>query len=355
MHGEVDLLEQARHVWFPRFLGSGLDYHDVERTLARIARWEDWCAAWSATADEYAALAAEAEERGHRASAAGWWLAASLLYHFGQFVFFVDLDAKRRAHARLVHSYARAAALTDPPIEPVRVPSRFGDLPAYLHRAPAPGPTPVVVLVPGLDSTKEQLHPFARLFVARGVAALALEGPGQGEAHPLGPLPADYAPVLGAAVAWIAGRPDLRADRVGVLGTSFGGYLAVSGASAGPEVRAVVALAGPFDLSDLARWPALTRQSFRHVLHASSEEEALRRAAAFSLAERAPRLRAALLVAHGEEDRVVPVAHGDRLYRAARSASPVEFWRVPGAGHSLQNVQSRYRPRLVDWLVDRLA
>jgi alpha-beta hydrolase superfamily lysophospholipase len=36
-------------------------------------------------------------------------------------------------------------------------------------------------LLPGLDACKEELHAWAEAFVARGLAALTLDGPGQGE------------------------------------------------------------------------------------------------------------------------------------------------------------------------------
>lgn len=346
----VNLLDQARRTWFPRFLGAGADYNDVQATLARILRWQDWCREWSATGDAFAELAEEGERADHRASAVDWWLAASLAYQFGQFVFFTDLDEKLEAHARHVKSYARAARLLDPPAERVGVPSPLGSLPAYLHTPRVAGPHPVALLVPGLDSTKEQLNGYARAFVARDVVALAIEGPGQGEAHPLGPLPTDYAPVMRATMDWIASRADLDERRVGALGTSFGGHLAVSGAGAVDGLRAVVDLSGPFDLADLEQWPVLTHQSLLHAAHATSHDALPH----YSLAERAPRVQAALLVAHGEEDRVIPVVHADRIARAATGAPSLDVWRVPGAGHTLQNVHTRWRPRLADWLVDRL-
>src|SRR5437588_11913090 len=40
---------------------------------------------------------------------------------------------------------------------------------------------PVVILVPGLDSVKEELHIYGDDFLRRGMAVLAIDGPGQGE------------------------------------------------------------------------------------------------------------------------------------------------------------------------------
>ena len=51
-------------------------------------------------------------------------------------------------------------------------------------RAPrSAGPHPVVILVPGLDSAKEELRPTEQMFLDRGLATFAVDGPGQGEAE----------------------------------------------------------------------------------------------------------------------------------------------------------------------------
>ena len=38
-------------------------------------------------------------------------------------------------------------------------------------------------MAPGLDSTKEEIHAYEEPFLARGIAVLAIDGPGQGEAE----------------------------------------------------------------------------------------------------------------------------------------------------------------------------
>lgn len=57
-----------------------------------------------------------------------------------------------------------------------------------------------------------------------------------------------------------------------------------------------------------------------------------------------------LLLVHGEEDGIVPIAHAERLYGAARE--PKELWRVPG-GHIQAFRTESMRDRLVAWLSRR--
>src|SRR3972149_3721336 len=48
-------------------------------------------------------------------------------------------------------------------------------------RPPPPPPPPLALLLPGLDSTKEEFFSWENVFLARGLATLSLDGPGQGE------------------------------------------------------------------------------------------------------------------------------------------------------------------------------
>ena len=57
-----------------------------------------------------------------------------------------------------------------------------------------------VIMVPGLDSTKEELQATAEYFLARGAATLAVDGPGQGEAEYHLPIEPAYERVATAVV-----------------------------------------------------------------------------------------------------------------------------------------------------------
>ena len=52
---------------------------------------------------------------------------------------------------------------------------------ANLRRPAGAARPPLVVLLPGLDSTKEEFFAWGNVFLTRGMATLSLDGPGQGE------------------------------------------------------------------------------------------------------------------------------------------------------------------------------
>ena len=106
---------------------------------------------------------------------------------------------------------------TDPRISRVAIPYEGTTLPAYFSAAPATddGPAPVIVLVNGLDSAKEHMYSSSHWeeLAARGISCLMLDQPGTGEALRLQGLTAriDTEAWAGAAVDWLETRDDVDA------------------------------------------------------------------------------------------------------------------------------------------------
>src|SRR5262249_36637208 len=137
----------------------------------------------------------------------------------------------------------------------------------------------------GLDSTKEETDAYEFPFLARGMATLVFEGPGQGEAQYDFPIRGDYEVPVKAVLDFVEmRRRDLDANRIGMWGVSLGGYYAPRAAAFDKRIKACIALGGPFDWG--AAWdnlPELTREAFRVRSHCKTEAEAKKNAATLSL------------------------------------------------------------------------
>jgi dienelactone hydrolase len=341
--------------WAYRFTSNGTDYGDFTATLARIGRWEDWCREWGVTASRYEQLAEAAEDAGHQETANGAWRRASLAWHWGKFVFVDDPVQQRAAHERAVACYRRAAAGLTPPAELVHIPYQATELAAYL-RVPAAagraGAPPVVIMVPGLDSTKEELQATAEYLLARGMATLAIDGPGQGEAEYDLPIEPAYEKVATAVVDYLATRVDVDGGHVGLFGVSLGGYYAARAAAREKRLRAVVDVAGPyrFDL-DWDELPEQTRATFLVRSGAASADEARAKAGTLTLEEAAGQITTPLLIVGGGRDRITPAYHQERLASEVASA---ELLIYPDGSHGVTNRAYESRSRLADWLAGRL-
>ena len=341
--------------WAPRFVSNGVLLADFEEVTAGLSRWEDWCAAWSARAGVHEALGRESLARGYRLTAGEHLVRAAMHYHFAKFVFVHDLEQMRTAHGHAVECYTAALPLMRPAGERVAIPFEGKMLYGVLRRpAGTQGRVAVAIMAPGLDSTKEELHAYEEPFLARGIAVLAIDGPGQGEAEYEIPIAGDYERAARAVCDWIEARADLDAGRIAMWGVSLGGYYAPRATAYEKRIKACIALSGPFEWKEI--WealPVLTREAFRVRSHSATEAEAVRRAAALSMKDAAPRITCPIFIVTGRQDRLVPASHAERLAKSV--SGPVELLIVEDGGHNANNRPYRYRSQTADWLADRFG
>ena len=335
--------------WAPRFVSNGVMLADFEEVTASIRRWEDWCAAWSARAKVHEDLANGAYSEGFRLTAGEHFVRAAMYYHFAKFVFVQDPPQMRAAHRKAVECYTSALPLMRPPGQRVSIGPYVGVL-----RKPAQARCPVLIMAPGLDSTKEELHAYEEPFLARGMAVLAIDGPGQGEAEYEIPICGDYERAATTVVDWIEKRDDLDANRIAIWGVSLGGYYAPRAAAFEKRLRACIALSGPYDWAEI--WdalPELTRETFRARSHASSQAEAKKRAGELTLRNCSRQIECPLFIVAGRQDRLVPAAHAEMLAKSV--SGPVELLMAEDGGHNANNRPYRYRSRSADWLAGQFG
>ena len=338
--------------WFPRFLANGLDYLDVSRTLARVQDWSDWAPAWMQTADDYEARGRAALAAGRRVTAAEHLRRAALTIQFAQFVLTEDPQQRTHLRRRLVETYALAAPLLDPPAARIEIPLDAGTLVGYLRRPEGVTAPALVVLIPGLESTKEQFSTFEPFFLRRGIATLSIEGPGQGECGLTLPFRSEtYAAAVHAVGEHIGALTDISLRTV-ALGTSFGGYLALRYATLLPGLRGVVDIAGPYDLADFDRLQDVTKDSFREFVGAADLDETERLLGDVTLDGWLDRLQVPVYVLHGERDRIIDPANAHRIAAALGERATVHL--EPEGGHSCQNLSTIVRPAVADWVTERL-
>jgi pimeloyl-ACP methyl ester carboxylesterase len=343
-------VQAAVEHWGPRFIQAGVDHNDFVRTTARVERWEDWLDAWCDTAGVHVGLAREAEAAGHEQTAGEAWLLAAVCFHFAKFVWVLDAARSRAAADRAVAALRAAHGALDPTAERIQAP--LGVV-ANLRRPAGAARPPLALLIPGLDSTKEEFFLLENLFLARGMATLSLDGPGQGEGGYALPLRHDYEVGATAILDAVSDRDDLDLTRVGALGVSLGGYFAPRAAAFEPRIRAVAAISGAFCFGEL--WdelPELTRETFVHKSGAQDDEDGRRRALALDLDGVLERLQAPALFVTGKLDRLIP---WESTRRQAEAAPHGEFVLFQDGNHVCANVPYKARPLVADWLAEQLA
>ncbi len=251
--------------------------------------------------------------------------------------------------------------------EEVEIPSDDGpNLPAWFIPAGF-GPAPGVVLVHGWESARDRTLPHAQVLHAAGFHVLTFDVRGHGangpEALPISV--GEYAADARAAVAAILRRPEVTC--AALLGHSMGAAGSLVAAADDPSVAAVIAVAAPADphrltrqtfrlarlpLPDVIAWP-LAWLTTRVYLKPRGH-----RVSAISASRAAREIAVPVMLVHGTDDRVVPVADLARLAEARRLARPdavTETMEVGGGKHSWLYEFPAYRAAIARFLATALG
>jgi 2,6-dihydroxypseudooxynicotine hydrolase len=340
--------------WKPRFVANGVDMSDFERVLATTTEWPGWAPAWKVVGDAHRALGDEAAAQGRVRTATEAYQRAAWSYHLGKFLWFEDPALYWEMNALTSATYAKALPHLDPPGERVELPFEGTTLPGILRRPREVARPPLVILAPGLDSVKEELFTLEEEFLKRGLATLSVDGPGQGESAERFAIRPDWSGVIRPIIDALQRRTDIDAGRIGLMGISMGGGIYGPFAAAKEKrIRALVALAGPYDLSEC--WPALnplTQGGFRFFSKSRDLAEAFERSKALSLHGVLASVDQPLLVIHGAKDRLFPPEQAERIASEAPNATLLLY---PEGNHVCNNITYKYRPAMADWMREQLT
>jgi dienelactone hydrolase len=339
--------------WLHRAVSAGLSAADFQEVVQPVEHWADWLATWSRRGANYEEAAWTALRAERNASAGMLFRRAALCYHFGCNLHFIDRDRSRQAHRASIRCADAALPLLGLRAERVEIPYESASLPGVLVRPLGDAPAPLVLMINGIDSTKEEFLGRQIEFAERGVASLLFDGPGQGESQYRFPIRGDFEVPAAAALDFAVTRTGVDPTRLGVFGISLGGYYAPRAAAYDRRFRACVSLSGPYDLAEA--WPNLGpahREALRIRSHLATEEQMLEHARTLTLRGAAARIQCPLLVMTGKLD-YFAYQQAERL--AKEAAGPTTLRVVEDRPHVPDDRDYRYRAEMVDWLCSHLA
>jgi pimeloyl-ACP methyl ester carboxylesterase len=347
-------VQVAAHHWRPRFVANGIDVNDFDETVAKTTEWRDWGPNWRSVGEVHESLGRDAEAQGRTISATEAYQRASWCFHLGKFLWFEDPAVHAELRDRSVAVYRRALPHLNPSGQRLEIPFEGHIIPSHLRRPPDVGRPPLILIVPGLDSSKEELFAIEEEFLRRGLATLTIDGPGQSENSVHFAIRPNWESVITPLVDDLEKRSlDVDLGRIGLMGISMGAIYGPRAAACEKRLRAVVGLAGPYNLGDC--WDALnplTRGGYIFYTKSRDEAEAKQKAYALNLEGVLDKVTQPLLVIHGARDRLFPPAQAERIAREAPNATLVMY---PDGNHVCNNISYKYRPLMADWLKERLA
>src|SRR5437879_929578 len=202
---------------------------------------------------------------------------------------------------RSVAVYRKTLPYLDPPAERLEIAFEGGIIPGNLRRPAGSSKPPLVLLVPGLDSSKEELFAIEDDFLRRGLATLTIDGPGQSENSLNFAIRPNWETVITPLLDHLAGLDiGVDQDRVDLLGISMGAIYGPRAAAYETRIKALVALAGPYNLGEC--WDALnplTKGGYVFYTKSADEAEAKRKAYTLNLEGILGKVTQPLLVVQG--------------------------------------------------------
>jgi 2,6-dihydroxypseudooxynicotine hydrolase len=339
-------------------VNSPLDYSDLHRILGRVTDLRTWYPAWRDEAiaaervgDRYAA-------EGATVSAGSLFLRAALCFHWGQ-LYLTKLGSPERAEGRAERArlYGKAVPHLKREIVPRRIPYEGTELAAYLHLPTRKGEDdlpPCVIMVDGADSVKEEYHNWAGSFADRGIAALTFDGPGQGEMVGTLPMrPERWEEPVGAVIDHLEELGSVDAEKIGIWGSSLGGFLAARAAAFEPRLKAAISLGGFRDRRDFRVAPLQNQIGVMEDLLLHSLEETRDYVAAnITLEGVCERIDCPFLVIHGARDELVTVEEATQMAEEAPRGELVNF---ENGVHTCTNLNWELVPLMCDWMARTLT
>jgi fermentation-respiration switch protein FrsA (DUF1100 family) len=335
---------------------------DFNTVRQRVRKFTDIAREYAAAAARREALAQQYEREGRYVAARESYFIAALLWGAAQWPIFENNAANLSYNERKVACYQKWIAYAPRRIERVEIP--FGDrsLPAYLHFPPGWNgePLPCVLSIDGMDGSKEIMHAmYGDKILERGLASLAIDGPGQGECCTRGiyVTQENFKEAGRAALAWLRARPEIDAERIAVFGVSFGSFWATQVATVDDRLKgcAVVFVChepGAYTLFNMASPTFKLR--FMYMAGYEDEAEFDRFAEGLRLDGRG--VKCPWLCLAGEDDELSPIEHTYALFDAI--PQPKQLIVYQGERHALGGPAATLGPNwlntVADWLRDRL-
>ncbi|HWK81701.1 MAG TPA: alpha/beta fold hydrolase [Thermomicrobiales bacterium] len=316
-----------------RFTAMGLPEDVVDETLGSIRSLDAWPDAWIATAQRYLGDFRRQVSAGNKIDGARNQAMAGLCYHVAQIV--SDPNDRRTTvmcRAAAASLFTHALPYVYPSATKVAVPWRAKALPGYLHvplEHQAAGRYGLVVLLNGASSSKEETFTWATPFMRAGLAVLALDSPGTGEAART-PFAADQDDILDGVFDLLGADPRLDLGQVVVVGISLGGNQAIRCAAYDRRIAGVVAVTAPVEPG---RWigrisPLLGDELM--AISGSNAENVLSLARDLDLREAFAHVTCPVLAVGAGRDVVVPPNESQRLTQSLGALATLDWFAQSG-------------------------
>lgn len=312
----------------------GHDHTDFDKVFAMVQSGAMLPKAWATVAGQAEERAAHHERGGFAQTAADLYVRAAVMWGRAQYSIFDTADPRKlafREHTN--HCVERIGALRDGRVRRVVLDFEGGQIFALLHLpAGEVAGAPAVILGPGMDMIKEDyIYAAERYYTSRGIVALSIEGPGQGETRANGVTVdlTNYERAISRYIDHLASLPQVDPDRIGMFGISMSGYWGTRAAATDPRLGALAAFeAVTGDFQTIFERAQPTFKNNYMFMAGYSDEEAFDRdlATAMPLGDLVQQITCPVLYGIGEFDELTQLEQALANYERIRAPKEMRVY-----------------------------
>ena len=338
---------------------------DFMGVRTRVQKFTDISREFGKAASRREAIGRRFEEEGRMVAARENFFIASLLYGSAQWPIFENSEENIALNKKKVDCYLKYAQYADHEIRKVEIPFGNQSLPGYLHlpiRRPS-GKLPCILSIDGMDGFKEMIHSlYGDRFLERGIASLAIDGPGQGECcvRNIHVTATNFKDAGRATLAWMRAQPELDPDRIAVSAVSFGSFVGTQVASIDDRIKgcAVAFVCHEPGFNTIFNMASPTfKLRFMYMAGYEDEDKFDKFANTLTLEGIGEQIKCPYLAIAGEDDELSPIEYTYELFN--RIKAPKQLVLYQGEKHALHSTSStalgpNYGVYMAEWIKDRL-
>ncbi|MDR2909644.1 MAG: alpha/beta fold hydrolase [Oscillospiraceae bacterium] len=341
----------------PSWEQNGYDHNDVNRVLALVKCGAMFPKAYSSVAREIERKAAACEERGLTGAACLLYGRAMQLYGRAQYSYYCDDPRKRLFHADKLRCFHKVSQYSSYRLERVELP--FGESKIYcnLYTNGSGQKQPCLIILPGMDQVKEEYHgTIQRYAMAKGLAVLAVDSPGQGESLANGLKCSLETPeeTCKTVLDYLEARDEIDSGKIVLFGGSLGSYWGTIWTAADSRIKAAATAMAAYGRKDFMFKSANPkfRANYKYMSGVYDDARFDEMAEQMHALDIAPKIEAPFLMIQGEFDELNPVETTIAMMNTMKA--PRELWVLEQEFHPMGGQYGEMFAGAMDWLSNAL-
>lgn len=352
----VNTMQALGKLMLQRFIAHGANPVDISTTIHKIEAkptTENWTIAWSELAQEYEDQGQKNLENNNSEDAKYQLLKASVYYRIAAYPYPVDSRRSAAFHKSTV-LFQQAIKFVNKPPKIVNLSIDTKKIVGYLRLPGLNQKVPLVILLPGIDSCKEEMYWVEDHFLDKGFATFSVDIPGTADSE--WKINQEAEKMFIKIFNYLKEDSSIQPEKIAVVGFNFGGYWALRiAARQDLGIKCIAVVDAPvhytFSLTHLNQMPRFMANIFLKACGVTDYNTMFKTMSSLSLkdADILRDIKAPLLVIGSESNILVPPE--DVLIFARELKRPVDLKLYKDGNFGVvNNLQSEVYPMIANWI-----